>query len=406
MAKMYAYRAKDRTGQTLTGSILAENEAAVATHIREKDCFVLQIKVEGNKDLKQLWENMQSVRTRDLAVLCRQFSTMINAGVSLVSCLNILIEQTENSPRLKRALQDVYKNVKEGEALARSMAVHDRVFPGIMINMIEAGEVGGVLDEVLERLASHFEKEHKLNERVKSAMTYPCVVISLAILALIFIMTFILPTFIQMFEGMRIEIPMPTRVLLFLSDILRNYWLFLLVGLFSMVIAVKASLRRPKYKKILDEGLLRIPVFGMLARKIAIARFSRTLSTLIKGGVSLIAALEVVKKTIGNLNMISALTRAQTGVKEGQGLSNMLAASGVFTPMVIQMVAIGEESGALDDMLEKVADFYENEVDDMVSRLSSILEPFIILVLGLAIGFIIISVMLPVFDVITGANKL
>jgi type IV pilus assembly protein PilC len=272
--------------------------------------------------------------------------------------------------------------------------------------MIEAGEVGGVLDEVLERLALHFEKEHKLNEKVKSAMTYPAVVISMAVLALVFMLTFVLPTFIQMFEGMKIEIPAPTKVLLFISDILRNDWMILILLAGALVIGGKIALQKPKYKKMMDALILRLPVFGVLAQKIAIARFSRTLSTLVKGGVPLIAALEVVKKTIGNLSMIQALSRAQVGIKEGQGLSNTLAASGVFTPMVIQMIAIGEESGELDGMLEKVADFYESEVDDMVGRLSSILEPFIILVLGLCIGFIIISVMLPVFDVITGANKL
>lgn len=405
MAKMYAYRAKDCTGQTLTGSILAENETAVAAHIREKGCFVLQIKVEGNKDLKQLWENMQSVKTRDLAVLCRQFSTMINAGVSLVSCLNILIEQTENSPRLKSALQDVYKHVKEGETLARAMAVHDRVFPGIMINMIEAGEVGGVLDEVLDRLASHFEKEHKLNEKVKSAMTYPAVVIGMAMISLTFILTFVMPTFMQMFINMKMELPLPTRILLAVSDILRNDWMFILLVIAALGVGLKIALQQEKYKKLLDSIVLKLPVFGVLTQKIAIARFSRTLSTLVKGGVPLISALEVVKKTIGNRNMISALSRAQIGVKEGQGLSNTLAASGVFTPMVIQMVAIGEESGALDDMLEKVADFYETEVDDMVGRLSSIMEPLIVGVLGVVIGFMVISVVLPLFDVITHVGQ-
>lgn len=406
MAATFTYKAKDRTGQLLTGSILADSEAAVAAYIREKGYFVMQIKKKSSTDsFESVLENLHRVGIKDLAVICRQFSTMVDAGLSLVACLNILIEQSSN-PRIKSALQDVYKKVKEGETLSRALGAHPNIFPAIMVNMIEAGEIGGVLDDVLNRLATHFEKEHKLNEKVKSAMTYPAVVLSMAVIVVTFIITFVLPTFMQMFAGMKMELPLPTRVLLGLSTFLRENALLLLIALLTGICGLAVALKRPKVKKTFDEFILKLPIFGVLARKIAIARFSRTLSTLVRGGVPILSAIEVVKKTMVNLSMVDALGKAQVNVKEGIGLASTLAASKVFTPMVIQMVAIGEESGALDKMLEKVADFYESDVDDMVGRLSSILEPVIVGMLGVVIGFIVIAIVIPLFDVITNVGNI
>lgn len=406
MAKTYTYKAKDKTGQLLTGSILADTETAVALHIREKGWFVLQIKEQGTQSgsFKTILEILQPVKTKDLAIVCRQFATMVDAGLSLVACLSVLIDQTENK-RIREALQTVYKKVKEGESFSKALAEYPRVFPEIMVNMVEAGEVGGVLDDVLERLATHFEKEHKLNEKVKSAMTYPTVVLGMAFLSVTFIITFVLPTFMTMFDSMKVELPWPTQVLLALSGILKTYWLPILLIIATLFITLKILLTKEKYKKVFDQFLLTLPVAGPLAKKIATARFSRTLSTLIRGGVPIITALDVVKKTIGNLSMVAALNKAQVNVQEGVGLASTLNSSKVFSPMVIQMVSIGEESGALDKMLEKVADFYESDVDDMVSRLSSIMEPVIVGILGVVIGFIVISVILPLFDVITNVGK-
>ncbi|MGI6091442.1 MAG: type II secretion system F family protein [Negativicutes bacterium] len=406
MSTTFIYKAKDRSGQLLTGSILADSEAAVASYIREKGYFVTQIKKKSSSNsIEGLLENLHRVSTKDLAVVCRQISTMVDAGLSLVACLNILIEQSTN-PRLKTALQDVYKKVKEGEMLSRALADHANIFPAIMINMVEAGEVGGVLDDVLGRLATHFEKEHKLNEKVKSAMTYPAVVLSMAFIVVIFILTFVLPTFMQMFIGMKMELPLPTKILMGLSEFLREYALLLFIAFLLSSIGLAITVKKPKARKTVDELILKMPIFGVLARKIAIARFSRTLSTLVRGGVPILSALEVVKKTMGNLSMVDALGKAQVNVKEGIGLAQTLGSSKVFTPMVIQMVAIGEESGSLDKMLEKIADFYESEVDDMVGRLSSILEPVIVGILGVVIGFIVIAVVIPLFDVITNVGNM
>ena len=406
MAKTFAYRAKDYNGLVLTGSILAENENAVAIYIREKGYFITQIKEQGGvSSFSAFIDNLRSINLKEISILCRLFSTMIDAGLPLISCLDVLIEQTDNR-RMKKALQDVFKQVKEGETLSHALGDHPRIFPGLMINLVEAGEVGGVLDDVLNRLAIHFEKEHKMNEKIKSAMTYPAVVSGMAVLSVIFILTFVLPTFVQMFANMNKELPLLTRILLAISDFIRNYAPVILVGVMASAYGIKMTYRQEKYQKIIDGLTLRIPIVGMLSRKIGIARFSRTLSTLLHGGVPIITALEVVQKTIGNLIMMVALQQAQNSIKEGVALGASLAQSKAFTPMVIQMVTIGEESGALDKMLERIADFYESDVDDVVSRLSSIIEPVIIGVLGLVIGVIVMSIMIPMFDVITNTGNM
>lgn len=406
MAKTFAYKAKDRSGQVLVGSILAENENAVAIHIREKGYFITQIKEEsGSNSINEFLDQFKSISLKEIAILCRLFSTMIDAGLPLMSCLAVLIEQSDN-PRMKKALQDVYKKVKEGETLSRSLSDHPRIFPDLMVNLVEAGEVGGVLDDVLGRLANHFEKEHKMNEKIKSALTYPAVVSVMALLSVVFILTFVLPTFVQMFANMKMELPLLTRILLAISGFLRNYAPFILIALLGGSYGLKVVYQKENYRRIIDGLTLRIPVVGLLSRKVGIARFSRTLSTLLHGGVPIITALDVVKKTIGNLSMMEALGEAQSGIKEGISLATTFAQSKAFTPMVIQMVSIGEESGALDKMLEKIADFYESDVDDVVTRLSSIIEPMIIGVLGVVIGIIVIAIMIPLFDVITNAGNM
>ncbi len=405
MAKTFAYKAKDRAGRLMAGTILAENEAAVATFIRDKGYYVTQIKTQQEQNFFiSFLGNLQQVSTKELAVICRQFSTMIDAGISLIACLNILIDQTYNS-KIKTAFKDIYLKVQQGETLSRAMGSHPKIFPEIMVSMIEAGEVGGVLDDILNRLAIHFEKEHKMNEKLKSAMTYPLLVISLAVLAVIFILTFVLPTFVQLFISLKAELPLPTRILLSISGILQNYWPCLLVVLGIAGYGFAALARIPQGEMLISQIILRMPVFGMLWRKVAIARFSRTLGTLIRGGIPILIALETVRNTTANIGMTTALTTAQASVRKGLGLATPLSKSKIFTPMVIQMVAIGEASGELDKMLDKVADFYESDVDHLVNRLGSLIEPILISVLGAIIGFIIISVLLPMFDLISNVRN-
>ncbi len=406
MANIFGYRAKDRNGQVLIGSILAENESAVADHIRDKGYFITHIKEEGGtKFYNTFIDHLRSGSLKELSILCRLFATMINAGLPLLTSLDVLISQTNNR-QMKKALLNVYKKVKEGEILSRSLGDYPTIFPNLMVNMVEVGEVGGLLDDVLNRLANHFEKEYKLNEKIKSALTYPTVVCAMASVSIAFIVTFVLPTFVQMFDNLKMELPLLTRILLATSDILYNYTLFMIAFIVVGAYGLKIVYQRESSRKMINKLILSIPVVGMLSRKIGIARFSRTLSTLLHGGVPIITALDVVKKTTGNLSIMEALEQAQAGIKGGRALASTLSQSKVFTPMVIQMVSIGEESGALDKMLEKIADFYESDVDDIVGRLSSIIEPVIIGTLGIVIGLIVISIMIPIFDIITNPGNL
>jgi type IV pilus assembly protein PilC len=328
---------------------------------------------------------------------------MLEAGLSMNNILLVLIEQTTNK-KLRETLKTIYRKVQEGEALYRSLSEHPRIFPPVMISMVEAGELGGVLDNVLERLAVQFEKEHKLNEKIKSAMAYPAVVVGMALVSLTFILTFVLPTFVKMFTDMKIELPLLTRILVAASVFIQTYWPLLLFLVAGAVIGFAYLSEKPAFRQKVDPLLLQIPVFGLLMRKIAIARFTRTLGSLLRGGVPILQAIEVVKKTTANYAMISALTNAQNSIRQGSGIAGPLKESGVFPPMVIHMTAIGEESGELDRMLDKIADFYESDVDDMAGRLSSMLEPMLIGFLGILIGLIVVAVLLPIFDIVSGGG--
>ena len=401
MARQFEYRARDSRGQLFTGLILANDVASAAGHVRKKGLYVTQVKeAKSTQDIGQLLQNLRTIKTRDFSIFCRQFATMLEAGLPILTCLGVLTEQTEN-PRLKENIHAVYMNVQEGQALAQAMTDREGVFPDIMVTMVAAGELGGMLDVVMQRLAVHFEKEHRLNEKVKSAMTYPLVVMAMAVVVVIFVLTFILPTFVGMFASMKVELPLLTRGLLAVSAFLTNHWAALLVLVLIGAVGMRFALQTRSGKLLRDQLILRLPVFGPLVQKVAVARFTRTLSSLIRGGVPLLAALEVVKNTAGNVVIGDALTASQESIKEGGNLSASLGASRIFPPMVWQMVSVGEESGEIDKMLDKVADFYEEDAEDLVNRLSSMLEPFLMAFLGIVIGTIIISIMLPMFDVIT-----
>ncbi|MBP2635077.1 MAG: epsF [Firmicutes bacterium] len=405
MAKTYFYKAKNQEGRLLTGTLLADTEKAVARHIQGQGCFVLQIKEQGSASelIGEFLGKWHMVKGKDIAVVCRQLSTMMDAGVPLVTCLSIIIDQTNNA-RIKTALQNVYKKVKEGEAFSLALAEHPGVFPVMMVKMVEAGEIGGVLDEVLGRLATHFEKEQKLNEKIKSAMLYPAVVMVMAVLSIIVIVTFVLPVFMTMFENMKVELPWPTRLLAAVSNLVEAQWpLLLLLGIITGG-GGKLALNHTVIRKVWEQVVLFIPVVGQLVHKVAVARFCRILSTLLRGGVPIILALDVVKKVVDNLNMMECITNSQQKLQEGVSLTAALAASQVFRPMVIQMVAVGEESGTVDKMLGKIADYYESEIDETVTRLGGIIEPVVVGILGIVIGFIVSAVVLPLFDIMANVG--
>jgi len=398
MAMNYAYRARNRAGQLINGELLADGPSAVAAHIRNQGLFVVKIEQARSeqKGLQEFFEGLQGVALRDLVVFCRQFSTMVSAGLPLISSLGVLIEQT-SSPVLKKALQSVYKNVQEGSSLSASLAQHPAVFPKVMVYLVESGELGGVLDEVLEQLALQFEKDHKLNQRVKSAMYYPAAVLTFALCAVVCILIWIMPTFAVMFSQMHAQLPLPTRALMSASNLLRQYGLYIMAGLVVGIFLLARSASFPGFKVVKDNMILKLPVFGTLYRKVAIARFSRTMGTLVRGGVPIVQALEVVKNTTNIKPMVDALNAAIASIREGFSFAAPLSKSRLFPAMVVQMVAIGEETGQLESMLRKVAEFYENDVDDMVARLSSLLEPFLVLILGVVIGSMIISILYPIF---------
>ncbi len=405
MAKTFCYKARDRTGHVLAGTIVAENEAAVASFIHSKGYFVTQITKQRREWLlREFLQSLSPVAVKALVVFCRQFAVMIDAGLPMLVCLNVLIEQTYNC-KLKNALQAVHKKVQEGTPLSVAMSEHSRVFPELMIRMVEAGELGGVLDSILRRLAVHYEKEHKLNEKVKAAMTYPAVVVSLAIVSVTFILIVVLPVFTKLFEDMSLEIPLPTRVLLTTSHFLGNNGMSIFALLLLLCLGLSFLAKHEEMKKGIDSIRFKIPVFGMVRKKIVIARFCRTLSTLLRGSVPLLSAIEVAQKSTGSSSVIAALTIAMQGIRQGLGLAAPLSNCGVFPPLVIQMIAIGEETGEIDKMLEKIADFYEEDVDGIVTRLSSMLEPLLVGFLGGIIGLIVIAVVLPMFEVVSAVGR-
>lgn len=399
MQKVYEYRVRDRSGLPQEGVITADSETAVAATLRGKGYLITSIREQRIS----LWQREitlfeKRMTTADLAFYARQFSVMIDAGMPLLSVLNVLVEQTE-SKQLKEATQAVLHDVQGGETLAQSMGKHPAVFPVIMVSLVEAGELGGVLNEVMDRLATHLEKEHKMVQKVKGAMAYPAVIFVVAALVVSGIITFILPTFEQMFQNAKVELPLLTQMLLVLSRLFRQHYVALLGGLAAVSYGIAMLLTLPKLRPRVDALKLKLPVWGEISKKAAVARFCRTLATLLHGGVNILPALDVVKKVAGNYVIEHTVTLAQTSIKEGHGVAPKLLSSGVFPTMAVRMIAIGEETGETDCMLEKVADFFESEVEDKLNNFSKLIEPLLIVFLAVIIGVIVVSIMLPMFEI-------
>lgn len=406
MAKTFLFRARDQQGRMVSGTLTAENEAAVAAYIRSKSLFVAQIKEE--RQTSSLWsslERFRSVSTKDIAIFCRQFAAMADAGLPLLTALNVL-QQQATSTALRTAVQAVHIKVQEGYNLTTAMKDHPQVFPQVMIGLIHAGESGGTMDVVLQRLALHYEKENKIQQKLRSAMTYPAVVGFVAFTAVVFILTFVFPTFISLFSGMKISLPWITQQMISFSTVLQEYWSVLMPLALVVPFAAGAAYRRMiPLRRIVDGWIGHVPVLGNLVRNVAVARVSRTLATLLRGGMPLLTALEVTRKAMTNSRVAQALAEAYSGVTEGITLAACFQAHPIFPPLVVQMVAVGEESGEVDHMLDRIADFYEAEVDETVNRLSSIVEPVMILIMGGIVGLIVASVMLPMFDLVTGMGR-
>ncbi len=398
--QQYAYRARSRTGRLVSGRLEAATENAVAVRLRGMGYAPVSIQKArpGLKTEIAIPGLGPGIGLKDLAVFSRQFATMIDSGLSLLRALTILEEQTENR-ELAKVLGHVRQDVESGQALSASLAKHPDAFPPLMVNMTKAGEVGGFLDQVLLQLAVNYEAEVRLRGKVKSAMTYPAVVFVLAILMCVGMLVFIVPTFADMFASLGGTLPAPTRLLVFLSDLLRGALLPLALLLGLGVVAWRRTHRHERVRAVVDPLKLRLPVFGPLFQKIALTRFSRNLSTLLSSGVPILHSLDIVAGTTGNVVVSRAVYDVQEAVRVGESLAGPLQAHPVFPPMVVQMLAVGENTGALDTMLGKVAQFYDQEVEATTEALTSLIEPLMIMVLGALVGSMILALYMPIFKV-------
>lgn len=404
MAATYVYRVRDRSGKVISGAIEAESQAAVTSKLRQMGYIVLDITEKREALSFSLPGRRKKVKLKDLTVFSRQFATMINSGVSITRALAILSEQVEN-PTLAAVIAQVQKDVEGGLSLSEALAKQEKIFPPIFVNMARAGEAGGVLDEVLLRIADHFESEASLRARVKSAMTYPVAVFIFAITIAFVMITFIVPVFMNMFSSLGGDLPGPTKMLVALSDFIRSKWYLIFGSLVGLAYGFRAFKRNPRGRYIWDSFKLKLPVLGQLTKKMAIAKFSRTFSTLISSGVPILQALDIVAETAENAVVTKAIRESRASIKEGESISKPLGASSVFPPMVVQMISIGEETGALDSMLKKIADFYDGEVSATVDSLTSLLEPVLMVFMGVMIGGIVVSLYLPMFSVISVLNQ-
>lgn len=402
---IYSYAFKDGSGGIQKGTMEAESEEVLRRRFGEQGFEVIEVQVIKAKAPKQ--KNLGKVKRADLAIFCRQFSTMVDAGVSLVRCLDVLARQTQN-PKLKKMLADIGDRIESGESLSRAMQRHPRTFDSLFIGLVKAGEVGGVLEEALQRLSHFLEKDVELRRKIKSAMTYPILVLTAAIGIVGFLVSWVVPQFAQLFKDIGLkddEFPAMTKFLIDLSATFVQRWWMYLGGVILVLITYKLVASTRFGRRLIDRVKLKVPVFGKLHHMICMARFSRTMGTLLTSGVPILQAMETVAGTVGNTIMSDAVLEARARIREGDRIGDPLEESRLFPPMVIHMIGVGEESGSLDFMLQKIADFYEDEVEARVASLTAALEPIMILILGFIVGFIVIAMFLPLIKVIEGLSS-
>lgn len=394
---LFIYKAKSRSGRSVKGDLDAPSLEFAENILRRKGYADVRVKPKP-KDLLEGTFLEGGVSTRDMVVFSRQFATMINAGVPILQALQIMCEQTEN-PKLRRKLYTIRNDIEGGSSLYEALKKHPDVFDALYSNMVNAGETGGILDQVLIRLAEYIEKAAKLKAKIKGAMIYPSVVVSVAVAVIAVILIFVIPTFEQMFREFGSGLPAPTQFVINLSNFVINNFLLLIVGFIALFVGFKFFYRWEPGQILVDRWILFLPIFGPLLRKAAVAKFSRTLATMVTSGVPILNALDIVSKTSGNKTVERGVLEAKKSIAEGQSLSDPLDETGVFPPMVIHMIAIGETTGALDSMLSKIADFYDDEVDVAVDALTSMIEPIMIVFLGVVVGGLVISMYLPIFSI-------
>ena len=401
----YAYTVRDAAGTMRSGTSEAENPDVLARRLREQGFVISEIKASRAKKsgLGGNWfENIQKVKLTELSIFCRQFSTMIDAGVSLVRCLDVLSQQQSN-PKLKRIILDILKEVEAGNTLSKSLAKYPNTFSNLFIGLVRAGEVGGVLEETLQRLSTFLEKDVEMKRKIKSAMTYPTIVMSAAVIIVVGLCRFIVPTFLGLFETMlphgRADFPALTLGLVAVSDFLTNkLWACILIGI-AVSTAWKAFIKTDFGAHAWDRAKLKLPVFGKLFQKISLSRFSRNLGTMMSSGVPILQSLDIVADTTGNRVLAHATRDVQDSVRGGESIAKPLESHKVFPPMVVQMMAVGEDTGALDTMLLKISDFYDQEVEATTEALTALIEPLMIAFLGAVVGSMIIALYMPIFKI-------
>lgn len=395
----FSYRAFDSQGKKYQGTVEAQTINEAVNTLKNRGLYVASVNPVRQKFLNIYSITIKKVSRRDLALFCRQLNTMLLAGIPLLTALGTIGKQVTNK-KLKSVTAELVKDLEEGESFSASLKKHPAIFPDLMVSMVEAGEVGGVLDDVLLWLSNHFDREHNLLEKIKNALSYPIVVLAVAFIVLIVLAVFVLPTFASLYEGFAVELPLVTRVIIGISETLTSYWyIFILLGALAIYGAIR-FIKQRKGTPQFDRFLLNIPVFGDLLNKLVISRFCRTLSTMLKGGVPIIRSLEVAGATANNSIVLQSVEEAKERIKEGSGMAEPLEASGVFPPLVIQMVSTGEETGALSELLDKVSDFYEEELDTRIQALTSLIEPFLLVFLGIIVGIIVVAVILPLFNLL------
>ena len=394
----FTWTGRSRNGKTTKGTMDAASESSVVATLRRQGIQANKVKEAGkglNKELNISFLKPK-VTTKDIVVFTRQFATMIDAGLPLVQCLDILSSQQTNST-FKEVLLKVKEDVESGSTFADALKKHPKVFNDLYVNLVAAGEVGGILDTILNRLAAYIEKALKLKKQVKSAMTYPSTIIGIALVVIAVILVFVIPAFEKMFKDFGGALPFATQLVINLSNFIQDYILVIIGGIVVFIFAAKKIYATSKGRDKIDNWALKLPVFGILIRKVAVAKFSRTLSTMISSGVPILDGLDIVQKTAGNRTVEKAISRVRASISEGKTIAEPLKESGVFPPMVCQMIEVGEQSGALDTMLSKIADFYDDEVDEAVNNLTAMMEPLLMLFLGTTVGGLVVAMYLPIF---------
>ncbi len=398
---MFEYTARNTTGQIQKGQLDVASKDDVSSYLRKNRLILVSVR-EAPKQIT-LSLGGSRIKTRDIVIFTRQFATMINAGLPLVQSLNILAAQTENKA-LREVTRAVVYDVESGNTLADAFSRHPKAFSDLYVNMVAAGEAGGILDTILLRLATFLEKNDALVRKVKGAMIYPGVIITVACAAIAVLLIFVIPVFQDMFSSAGLELPLPTRIVIGMSNILIGYWWAILLAIGAIIFGIRSYYGTSNGHRQIDGALLKAPVLGDVLRKSAVSRFTRTLGTLVSSGVSILEGLEITAKTAGNLVIHDAVMESRNSIAGGETIAAPLEKSRVFPPMVISMIAVGEQTGGLDEMLSKIADFYDEEVDVAVSALLSLMEPAMIVVLGVIVGGMVIAMYLPIFDMMNAVQ--